>query len=68
MVSPLLALMWDQAAAACWVGVSAEMVNSSNVEEWDGVFERHELDSYHRPVATTLAPVLVRRLESCDNA
>lgn len=40
IVSPLLALMRDQVAAATRAGVRAEMVNSTNVTEWDRIQER----------------------------
>ncbi|WP_309132714.1 RecQ family ATP-dependent DNA helicase [Brevibacterium sp.] len=39
IVSPLLALMRDQIAAAERAGVRAASLNSSNVTEWDGVIE-----------------------------
>jgi ATP-dependent DNA helicase RecQ len=38
VVSPLLALMRDQVDAATRAGLRASTVNSTNVEEWDGVF------------------------------
>src|SRR3954447_11238342 len=37
IVSPLLALMRNQVAAAERVGIRAHTINSANVEEWDGV-------------------------------
>ncbi|WP_062518413.1 RecQ family ATP-dependent DNA helicase [Demequina gelatinilytica] len=37
IVSPLLALMRDQIAAAARAGIRAVTVNSANVTEWDGV-------------------------------
>lgn len=37
IVSPLLALMRDQVAAATRAGVRAEMINSTNVTEWDRI-------------------------------
>ena len=37
LVSPLLALMRNQIAAAERMGVRAETINSDNVEEWDRV-------------------------------
>lgn len=37
IVSPLLALMRDQVAAASRAGVRAEMINSSNVTDWDRI-------------------------------
>lgn len=43
VVSPLLALMRDQVSAAERAGLSAATVNSTNFDEWDGVF--HQLDN-----------------------
>jgi ATP-dependent DNA helicase RecQ len=40
LVSPLLALMRDQAAAAARLGVVAESINSTNPEDWKAVSER----------------------------
>ena len=40
IVSPLLALMRDQIAAASRAGVRAVTINSSNVTEWDDVQDR----------------------------
>jgi ATP-dependent DNA helicase RecQ len=37
LVSPLLALMRDQISAATRVGVRAETINSTNVDEWEQV-------------------------------
>ncbi|UFU02798.1 DEAD/DEAH box helicase [Ruania suaedae] len=37
VVSPLLALMRDQIAAAERAGLRAATINSTNIEEWDGV-------------------------------
>ncbi|MFJ8620429.1 RecQ family ATP-dependent DNA helicase [Streptomyces sp. ADI97-07] len=37
IVSPLLALMRNQVAAAARAGISARTINSSNTEEWDSV-------------------------------
>ncbi len=37
VVSPLLALMRDQVAAARRLGLVAETINSSNVDEWDRI-------------------------------
>src|SRR4051812_47138650 len=37
LVSPLLALMRNQIAAAARAGISAYTINSSNIEEWDDV-------------------------------
>ncbi len=39
VVSPLLALMRDQVAAAQRAGLRAATVNSTNLEEWDPIFE-----------------------------
>ncbi|MFI0432392.1 MAG: RecQ family ATP-dependent DNA helicase [Candidatus Nanopelagicales bacterium] len=39
VVSPLLALMRDQVAAARRIGLRATTVNSANVEEWEQVFD-----------------------------
>jgi ATP-dependent DNA helicase RecQ len=39
IVSPLLALMRDQVAAAGQAGLRAATVNSTNLDEWDAVFE-----------------------------
>ena len=39
LVSPLLALMRNQLLAAQRLGVMAETVNSSNREDWDGIYE-----------------------------
>jgi ATP-dependent DNA helicase RecQ len=47
IVSPLLALMRNQVAAAERAGVHAATINSSNVADWDEINERvhrHELD------------------------
>ena len=40
IVSPLLALMRNQIAAAQRLGLSAHTVNSTNREEWDGIRDR----------------------------
>ncbi len=40
IVSPLLALMRNQVAAAERAGVHAATINSSNVAEWDEIHER----------------------------
>src|SRR5688572_32884081 len=40
VVSPLLALMRDQIAAADRAGLRAESVNSTNGEEWSGIMDR----------------------------
>src|ERR1051326_5477569 len=39
IVSPLLALMRNQVAAAAGAGIRARTVNSSNVEEWDDIIQ-----------------------------
>ena len=39
IVSPLLALMRDQVGAAALAGLRAATVNSTNLDEWDAVFE-----------------------------
>lgn len=39
VISPLLALMRDQVAAAERVGLRAVTVNSSNVDDWQEVFD-----------------------------
>ncbi|WP_342593304.1 RecQ family ATP-dependent DNA helicase [Ramlibacter agri] len=39
IVSPLLALMRDQVAAAAQAGLRAATVNSTNLEDWDQVFD-----------------------------
>ncbi|MEI7032906.1 RecQ family ATP-dependent DNA helicase [Streptomyces pratensis] len=39
IVSPLLALMRNQVAAAARAGISARTINSSNTEEWESVQE-----------------------------
>ena len=39
IVSPLLALMRDQVAAAAQAGLRAATVNSTNLEAWDAVFD-----------------------------
>ncbi len=40
VVSPLLALMRDQIAAARRAGIVAETVNSANTDDWDAIHER----------------------------
>ena len=40
LVSPLLALMRDQIAAAERIGVHAQTINSTNVEDWEAIFDR----------------------------
>ena len=45
LVSPLLALMSDQIAAARTMGVAAETINSANPEEWDAVAARIAADT-----------------------
>ena len=44
IISPLLALMRDQVAAAERAGVRAAMLNSSNVTDWDDIRTRLESD------------------------
>lgn len=39
IVSPLLALMRDQVAAAAKAGLRAATVNSTNLDDWDAVFD-----------------------------
>jgi len=39
IVSPLLALMRDQVSAAAQAGLRAATVNSTNLEDWDAVFD-----------------------------
>lgn len=39
IVSPLLALMRDQVGAAAQAGLRAATVNSTNLEDWDAVFD-----------------------------
>lgn len=45
LVSPLLALMRNQIAAARRMGVRAETIHSANVEDWFGVLERLDRDA-----------------------
>src|SRR5690242_15883868 len=40
IISPLLALMRNQIAAAERAGIHAATINSTNVEEWTGTYER----------------------------
>ncbi len=47
VISPLLALMRDQVAAATTAGLVAATVNSTNPDEWDAIFDdaiNHRLD------------------------
>lgn len=44
LVSPLLALMRDQVAAAARAGVRAVSINSANAHEWGGVLEQLRAD------------------------
>lgn len=44
VVSPLLALMRDQVTAAERAGLRAASVNSTNIDEWDSVFEALDAD------------------------
>jgi ATP-dependent DNA helicase RecQ len=45
VVSPLLALMRDQVSAAERAGLKAATVNSTNIDDWDEVFERLDQDA-----------------------
>ena len=45
VVSPLLALMRDQVAAATRLGLAAFTINSSNLNEWDEIEDRIAQDS-----------------------
>ena len=45
VVSPLLALMRDQVSAAERAGLRAATVNSTNIDDWDGVFQRLDDDA-----------------------
>jgi ATP-dependent DNA helicase RecQ len=45
VVSPLLALMRDQVSAAERAGLKAATVNSTNIDDWDDVFERLDQDA-----------------------
>ena len=42
VVSPLLALMRDQVEAAARAGLTAATINSTNVDDWDGLMEGME--------------------------
>ncbi len=67
VVSPLLALMRDQVAAAERAGLVAATVNSSNIDDWDGVFEalrRNELDVLLVSPERLANPGFARRLEA----
>ena len=44
VVSPLLALMRDQVAAAARAGLASATLNSANVEDWSGIEERLAAD------------------------
>lgn len=47
VISPLLSLMRDQVAAAGKAGLRAESINSTNIDEWDPIFqslENNQLD------------------------
>ena len=44
LISPLLALMRDQAAAAERVGVRAASINSTNVRDWGAIEDRIAAD------------------------
>jgi ATP-dependent DNA helicase RecQ len=45
VVSPLLALMRDQVSAAERAGLKAATVNSTNLDDWDEVFQRLDEDA-----------------------
>ncbi|WP_346308982.1 DEAD/DEAH box helicase, partial [Limnohabitans sp.] len=45
VVSPLLALMRDQVSAAERAGLKAATVNSTNIDDWDEVFQRLDADA-----------------------
>ncbi|WP_291915622.1 DEAD/DEAH box helicase [Limnohabitans sp.] len=45
VVSPLLALMRDQVSAAERAGLKAATVNSTNIDDWDEVFQRLDEDA-----------------------
>ena len=45
VVSPLLALMRDQVSAAERAGLKAATVNSTNIDDWDEVFQRLDDDA-----------------------
>jgi ATP-dependent DNA helicase RecQ len=45
VVSPLLALMRDQVSAAERAGLKAATVNSTNVDDWDEVFQQLDADA-----------------------
>jgi ATP-dependent DNA helicase RecQ len=45
VVSPLLALMRDQVSAAERAGLKAATVNSTNIDDWDGVFQQLDDDA-----------------------
>ncbi len=45
VISPLLALMRDQVAAAERAGLAAATVNSTNIDAWDGVFAALDADT-----------------------
>ena len=45
VVSPLLALMRDQVSAAERAGLKAATVNSTNLDDWDEVFQRLDDDA-----------------------
>ena len=45
VVSPLLALMRDQVSAAERAGLKAATVNSTNIDDWDEVFQRLDEDT-----------------------
>ena len=45
VVSPLLALMRDQVSAAERAGLKAATVNSTNIDDWDEVFQQLDADA-----------------------
>jgi ATP-dependent DNA helicase RecQ len=73
IVSPLLALMRNQIAAATRAGIRARTVNSTNVQEWSSIFEaidRGEVDVLLVSPERLNNPefretVLARLIESC---
>ncbi|WP_416548529.1 RecQ family ATP-dependent DNA helicase [Limnohabitans sp. DCL3] len=71
VVSPLLALMRDQVSAAERAGLKAATVNSTNIDDWDGVFQQLDADAIdvllvsperlgNVRFATRLGPLLAR--------
>ena len=69
VVSPLLALMRDQIAAAAGAGLRAATVNSTNVDEWSRRARRRRRRSRRRPAGVTGAarqPPLRRAASRAD--